>query len=154
MRYTPPVHDDPERRELLRAALWLLGSSALAGSFELLALQAPGSPLYLGVLPGPVALLRELSLTLGLLLLGAELLAARAASPLPRSLRRTLVGGAVLAVLAQAYGAALGMYGLQVLDLRADALPMFVVKHAALAAFVVAYGRLGVRALRAPPPAP
>jgi hypothetical protein len=58
MRYTPPVHDDPERRELLRAALWLLGSSALAGSFELLALLAPGSPLYLGVLPGPVALWR------------------------------------------------------------------------------------------------
>lgn len=136
---------------MLRAALCLLGAAALAGAVELLALQAPGSPLYLGVLPGPLALVRELSMTLGLLLLGGELLAARAGSPLPSSLRRVLIGSAAVAVLAQAYGAALGMYGLQVKDLRADALPLFLVKHGALLAFVVGYARLGLRALRPPP---
>ena len=145
------MHDDPERRRLLRAALCLLGAAALAGAVELLALQAPGSPLYLGVLPGPLGLVRELSMTLGLLLLGGELLAARAGSPLPSSLRWLLSGSAAVAVLAQAYGAALGMYGLQVKDLRADALPLFLVKHGALLVFVLGYARLGLRALRPPP---
>ena len=148
------MHDDSDRRLLLRAALWLLGLSALAGAVELLALQAPGSPLYLGVLPGPLGVLRELLLTLGLLLLGGDVLAARAA--LAAGLARWLVCCAAVAALAQAYGAVHGMYGLQVKDLRADALPLFLLKHAALLGFVVGYARLGVRALRArpgPPPA-
>lgn len=146
------MHDDPERRHLLRAALLLLGAGALTGAVELLALQAPGSPLYLGVLPGPLGVLRELSLVLGLLLLGADVLVARAPRPLPKPLSRVLSASAALAVLAQAYGAAQGMYGLQVKDLRADALPVFLAKHAALLAFIVAYGWLGARALRSPPP--
>ena len=142
------MHDDPERRHLLAAALLLLAAAALAGAVELFALQAPGSPLYLGVLPGPLGVLRELALELGLLLLAGDVLAARAPQPLPRRLTRLLSSGAALAVLAQAYGAAQGMYGLQVKDLRADALPMFVAKHLALLAFIVAYALLGMRALR------
>jgi hypothetical protein len=148
------VHD-VSRRILLRAALSLLAAGALAGLVELIALQAPGSPLYLGVLPGPIGMLRALSLWLGLLLLGADALAARAAAPLV--LIRVLASAATLAVLAQAYGAAHGMYLLQVKDLRADALPLFLIKHAALLAFGVGYAALGARALRGlptPPPAP
>ena len=45
--------------------------AALASVWELLALQAPGSPLYLGMLPGPVTSLRELATMIGLLLFGA-----------------------------------------------------------------------------------
>ena len=143
---------DVSRRILLRAALGLLSAGALAGLVELIALQAPGSPLYLGVLPGPIGVLRALALWLGLLLLGADPLAARAGAP--PALTRVLVGAAAVAVLAQAYGAAHGMYGLQVKDLRADALPVFLAKHAALLAFALAYAWLGKRALRAGPGQP
>lgn len=129
----------------MRAALVQLAVGALAGAFELLALQAPGSALYLGVLPGPVAHLRELSLVLGLLLLGADTLAARAAAG--RLLVRTLTSSAALATLAQAYGATQGMYGLQAQDLRADALPLFLAKYGALLSFVLAFAQLGRRAL-------
>ena len=148
------MHDDPERRHLLRAGLSLLAAAALAGAIELLALQAPGSPLYLGVLPGPLGVLRVLALALGLLLLASDVLSARAAQPLPKALTRLLSSSAALAVLAQAYGAAQGMYGLQVKDLRADALPLFLLKHAALLAFTVGYGLLGARALRGPSATP
>jgi hypothetical protein len=145
------VHD-VSRRILLRGALGLLSAGALAGAIELIALQAPGSPLYLGVLPGPLGMLRALALWLGLLLLGADPLAARAGAP--PVLARVLVGTAALAVLAQAYGAAHGMFGLQVKDLRADALPLFLIKHAALLAFGAGYAALGARALRALPAPP
>lgn len=141
----------------MRAGLLMLAAAALAGAVELLALQAPGSPLYLGVLPGPLGVLRMLALVLGLSLLVSDVLAARATQPLPKPLTRVLSSSAALAVLAQAYGAAQGMYGLQVKDLRADALPLFLVKHAALLAFIIGYGLLGTRALRpaagsSPPP--
>jgi len=145
--------DGPNRRLLVRASVALLLFAALAAAFELVALQAPGSPLYLGVLPGPLAMLRELSITLGLLSLGAELLAPRAyATDLPRSVALLLCGGAWLAVLAQSYGALHGMYGVQLKDLRADALPMFTLKHLGLLAFGVGYARLGVRVLRGQSP--
>jgi hypothetical protein len=142
------VHD-VSRRILLGGALGLLLAGALVGCVELLAHQAPGSPLYLGVLPGPIGVLRELTLWLGLLLLGADALAARVRVPL--GLTRALLSAAALAVLAQAYGAAHGMYGLQVKDLRADALPLLLIKHVALVAFTAGYGWLGWRAVRAQP---
>ena len=148
------MHDDPERRHLLRAGLLLLAAAALAGAIELLALQAPGSPLYLGVLPGPLGEVRVLALALGLVRLASDVLSARAAEPLPKALTRLLSSSAALAVLAQAYGAAQGMYGLQVKDLRADALPLFLLKYAALLAFTVGYGLLGARALRGPSATP
>ena len=149
------MQDAPNRSLVVRASVALLLFAALAAAFELIAWQAPGSPLYLGVLPGPLGVLRELSTTLGLLLLGVELLAPRAyaggpRADLSRSVALMLSTGAWLAVLAQAYGALHGMYGLQLKDLRSDALPMFVLKHAGLLAFICAYAVLGLRVLRAP----
>jgi len=114
--------------------------AALAGGWEVLARQAPGSVLYLGVMPEPIAALRELATTLGLLLFVAGLLMrwAFAGSP-PRWVALALYGGALLALLAQTYGAARGMYGIQLQDLRADALPLFVAKHVGLLAFAGAF---------------
>jgi hypothetical protein len=149
------VPDGPHRRAIVRSALLLLLVSALSAVLELLALQVPGSPLYLGVLPGPLRVLRELALTLALLLFVAELLAPRAFGPdLPRPLARVLAGSAALTVLAQGYGALQGMYAIQIEDLRADALPVFLIKHGALIAFGGAWGLLGWRAWQARPTPP
>src|SRR6476660_7130901 len=51
----------------LGAALLLCGT--LAGIWEVLACQAPGTALFIGMLPGPISALRELAFSLGLLLL-------------------------------------------------------------------------------------
>jgi uncharacterized membrane protein (DUF441 family) len=128
--------------------------AALASAWELLALQAPGSPLHIGVLPGPVTALRELALVVGLLLLAAGLLMPWATGQRgePRVLTRMLHAGTVLALGAQAYGAAQGMNGVQLGDLRADALPVFVFKQGGLAVLVGALLELGRRVLLAPPP--
>ena len=140
-------------RATVRTGMVVLLLGGLAGAWELLARQAPGSLLYLGVMPEPVSALRELAITLGLLLIVAGGLSAWAfgARP-PRWFTLTACGGALIAVAAQLYGAVFGMYGVQAEDLRPDALPLFVVKHLGLLAFAVAYGELGRRVLTRPPP--
>jgi len=137
----------------IRMAVGVLLLAALAGAWELLARQAPGSVLYLGVTPEPIAALRELATTLGLLLFvaGALMRWAFAGSP-PRWVAVGLYGGALLALAAQAYGASGGMYGIQLQDLRADALPVFIFKHLGLMAFAVAFFELARRILSRPPP--
>ena len=140
-------------RTVLRAAVVALLCGALSAVWELFARQAPGSPFYLGILPGPVILLRELCVTLGLLLLGAGLLLRWAfGGPPPRWIVVALCGGSALAIGAQLYGALSGMYGVQVRDLRPDALPMFITKHAGLLAVIVALVEVGRRVLTRPAP--
>jgi hypothetical protein len=140
-------------RAAIRLAVGLLLVAALAGGWELLARQAPGSALYLGMMPEPIAALRELATTLGLLLFVAGALMRWAfAGPPPRWVALALYGGALLALAAQAYGAARGMYGIQLLDLRADAMPVFAAKHLALLAFGSGYFELARRVLTRPPP--
>ena len=120
-------------RSLLRLAVTVLCLAAAAGVWEVLASQAPGSPLYIGVLPGPVLMLREVALTLGLLLLAASMLVP--ARGLPRLLILLLYASVALTLLTALYGALSGMHGVQARDLRPDATPLFILKY---------LGRIGV----------
>ncbi len=120
-------------RAMLQLAVIVLCTAAGAGVWEVLASQAPGSLLSVGMLPGPIEMLRDTALTLGLLLLGAALLVRDAGAT-----RRVVIGlhiAVAITLLAAIYGAAMGMHGVQAHDLRPDATPLFVVKYV---------GRLGV----------
>lgn len=122
-------------RAVLRLAVIVTCIAAVAGVWEILASQAPGSPLYIGVLPGPVQMLRETALVLGLLLLAASALVPQ--SGVSRGLVLGLHLSVAVTLLAALYGALTGMHGVQACDLRPDATPLFIVKH---------LGRLGVGA--------
>jgi hypothetical protein len=130
--------------------------AALVSVWELLALQAPGSPLYIGMLPGPITSLRELSTVIGLVLVAAGLISpwtsgGRGGS---RALVAMLFAGTLLALGAQAYGALQGMNGVQLADMRPDALPLFVLKQGGLALLMAALLELGRRVLIEPPALP
>jgi len=131
-----------------------LGAGLITGAWELVALQVPGSPLYIGILPGPIGALRELCITLGLLVLAAGALVPRAydaASARRARVASTLIAaGAALTFVAQAYGAAHGMHGVQMSDLRADARAVFFVRHGGLAIFALGWSDIGLRLLRRP----
>ncbi|HKP56976.1 MAG TPA: hypothetical protein VJV78_09660 [Polyangiales bacterium] len=120
-------------RALLRLAVIVLCVGAGAGVWEVLASQAPGSPLFIGMLPGPIEMLREAATLIGVLLLAASCLVRD--RPLPRALLIALHVAVVVTLLAALYGAATGMHGVQVIDLRPDAIPLFAAKYA---------GRLGL----------
>jgi ammonia channel protein AmtB len=122
-------------RVLLRLAVIVLCAAAGAGVWEVLASQAPGSPLSIGMLPGPIEMLRDTALTLGLLLLGASWLVRESGAT-----RGVVIGlhvAVAVTLLAAVYGAVSGMHGVQARDLRPDATPLFIVKYV---------GRLGVLA--------
>ncbi len=138
----------------LKLGVLTLGASLIAGGWELLALQVPGSPLYIGVLPGPIGGLRELCVTLGLLALAASAVfpgAYEGAGGLrPRVVSAVITAGVALAISAQAYAAANGMHGVQASDLRADARVVFFVRHGGLLLFAMGWLDLGWRVLRRP----
>jgi hypothetical protein len=111
---------------VLRLSGALLLAAAVAGVWELLASQAPGTPLYLGILPAPVERLRHDAFDYGVLLAIAGLLLGDRAVP-----RRVLIWlgvGSVLVLIAGVYAAAAGMPGVQLTDLRADAPWLFGTK--------------------------
>ena len=120
-------------RMVLRLAVIVLCAAAGGGVWEVLASQAPGSPLSIGMLPGPIELFRETALTLGLLLLGASWLVRERGAT--RGLVVALHVAVAITLAAALYGAIMGMHGVQARDLRPDATPLFIVKFA---------GRLGV----------
>jgi hypothetical protein len=139
----------------IRLGVVALMAGALAGLWELLALQAPGTLLYIGMLSGPITALRELAMLLGLLLVAAGLLLPWASQGRePRVLLAMLYAGALLALVAQTYGAAQGMNGVQLGDLRPDALPLFIAKQGGLLLFAIALLELGRRVLVRPAPEP
>jgi hypothetical protein len=143
----------PSARAVIRLGVCVLFVAAVAGVWELLALQAPGSPLYLAALPGPVSALRELAMNLGLLLLAAGLLAPWAATRgEPKGLVLALHAGALLGLGAQLYCALTGMYGVQLYDLRPDAKAAFALKYGGLLLFGLSLLELGRRVLVRPPP--
>ncbi|HEY2736478.1 MAG TPA: hypothetical protein VGI70_20905 [Polyangiales bacterium] len=114
-------------RTVLRLGCGVLVFGALAGAWETLASQAPGSALYIGMLPGPIELLRETALTWGLLItLAGVLLAERSLSG---RWFAALYSGVAMTLGAGLYGAATGMHGVQASDLRLDATWLFLVKH-------------------------
>ena len=94
----------------------------------MLASQAPGSPLFIGMLPGPIEMLREAATLIGLLLLAASCLVRD--RQLPRTLLMVLHVAVAVTLLAALYGAATGMHGVQAIDLRPDAIPLFIAKYA------------------------
>jgi hypothetical protein len=137
----------------VRLGVALLGCAALASVWELLAAQVPGSPLYIGVLPGPIGALREMALTLALLSLAAGALmpwAFGAAVNGQRALivSSLLVSGAILALGAQTYGAANGMHGHQMSDLRPDARLVFYLRHGGLLVYALGWLDIGWRVIR------
>lgn len=113
-------------RSMLRLGCWVFAAALSAGVWETVASQAPGSPLYIGMLPGPIASLRATAFEFGVLLVLAGMLLGE--QDLGRKWFGLLAAGTVLALLAGAYGAARGMHGVQVLDLRADAFWLFLAK--------------------------
>lgn len=120
-------------RVMLRLAVIVLCIAAGAGVWEVLASQAPGSPLSIGMLPGPIQMLRDTALILGLLVFGASVLVRDTGAT--RAVITALHVAVAVTLLAALYGAAAGMHGVQARDLRPDATPLFIVKYA---------GRLGV----------
>jgi hypothetical protein len=146
----------PSGTATVRLGVAALMFAAAASVWELLALQAPGTPLYIGMLPGPITSLRELATALGVLLVlaGMTIPWASRGRPEPRRLVTALYAGTLLALGAQTYGATQGMGGVQLLDLRADALPLFVVKHGGLLVLLGALCTVGRGLLVQPPPPP
>lgn len=138
----------------IKLGVLTLCAALLAAAWELIALQVPGSPLYIGVLPGPIGALRELALTLGLLTLAAGALLPRAYDGAQGRRARIasllITGGVALAIAAQTYGAANGMHGVQVSDLRADASAVFFVRHGGLLLFALGWLDIGLGVLRRP----
>ena len=140
--------------DLLKRGVLTLGAGLAAGVWELIALQVPGSPLYIGVLPGPIGALRELCMLLGLLTLAAAALMPRAyegaSARRARIASLLITGGIALAIGARVYGAANGMHGVQASDLRADARAVFFVRHGGLLLFAAGWLDIGLRILRRP----
>lgn len=105
-------------------AVLCLGAAALSvgaatGLWELLASQAPGTPLYLGMLPGPIERLRREAFDVGILLWIATLLLGD--RDLPRRVLAWWTAGTFLVLGTGLYAAACGMTGVQMSDLRPDA---------------------------------
>jgi hypothetical protein len=132
-------------RAVLRLGCSVLCFAAMAGVWETLASQAPGSPLYIGMLPGPVELLRDAAVTWGVLivlaglLLGDQLLTTR--------WLWVLRVGAALTMAAGLYAAATGMHGVQARDLRADATWLFSLKYLGRGLLTLGLGAVARRVL-------
>jgi hypothetical protein len=141
MRITPATR--PLYGLAFFAALLALG----AAGWELAARQSPGSPLFLGVLPGPIGVLRSAATVAALALLATAPFAAAASERRePGVLSALLYVGAALGLGASVYAAATGMHAVQLDDPRPDAAPVFLAKHGG---FLLFYGCLLELARRA-----
>jgi hypothetical protein len=140
-------------RAVVRLAVILMLVAALCTVWEVLARQAPGSPLYLGVLPGPIAHLRATATVLALALLAAAWLMPWAyGSNQPRLMVVLCYLGATLTVGAGFYGALRGMYLVQLIDPRPDATMMFILKYGGQALLGVCLLDMSWRILLRRPP--
>ncbi|MFI5308943.1 MAG: hypothetical protein ACHQ53_16415 [Polyangiales bacterium] len=141
------------RRAVIRLGVCALMVAAGSSVWQLLAAQAPGTPLYIGMLEGPVAALRGLATSIGLVLFAAAWLLPWAFPERePKRLVALLYVGTVLGLGGEIYGAVRGMFGMQLADMRPDALPLFIVKHLGLGLLLGALLDLGRRVLLRPPP--
>jgi hypothetical protein len=119
----------PSARAIVRLAIVLLVVTALTALWEFFALQAPGSPLSIGMLPGPIGSLRATALTLGLALLSVAYLLPWAYQNKEPCLTLVLVYlGTVMVLGGSFYGAFNGMSGIQIIDPRPDATVVVSVK--------------------------
>lgn len=110
----------PVARRLFKAGAVCLVLGALASFWLFLASQSPSSPFYPGTMPGPVRRFAFWALAAGVLLPIAGLFVDLAAAKPERQRRLeiALLGGTGLKLLGLAIGAALGVYGVQIMDPR------------------------------------
>lgn len=142
--YVPPMYPVDSARTVLRVGLCVLGVAVLAGAWETLAEQAPGSPLYIGMLPAPIERLRSDAVAFGAFLwLAALSLGDRRLSD--RVLACLGIGAAML-LLGDLYAAWNGMPGVQLQDLRADAPWVFFGKLIGRALLVLGLAEIAWRA--------
>lgn len=134
------------RLVVLRLGAVLLLLAALAGAWEVLASQAPGSPLYLGVLPGPIERLRHEAFNFGVVTMIAGLLLGERDN-VPRRVLMWLVIGAGLSLCACLYAALTGMTGVQMADLRPDAGWLFATKLVGRGLLCAGLATIAARAL-------
>jgi hypothetical protein len=132
-------------RTVLRLGCGMLLFAALAGVWETLASQAPGGVLYIGMLPGPIVLLRETALDWGVLIVIAGLLLADASLSTRWLWMLHIAAGLTLG--SALYAAATGMHGVQARDLRADASWLFAIKYLARAWLTVCLIEIARRSL-------
>jgi hypothetical protein len=116
--------------------------------WEWLAGQAPGTPLYIGVLPAPIERLRADAFDYGALVLIAGL--ALGERKLPRRVPLWLALGAALLLVSGLYAAATGMPGVQLRDLRPDATWVFLGKLLGRGLLALGLVDIGWRVLRHP----
>lgn len=120
----------PSARALLRAALLLLLVASGASLWAMLARQAPGSPVYLGLLPGPIDAVRNSAAILGVGFLGASWLLPNVASERASWWLVILAcAGAGLDVGAGLYAASRGLHAVQFVDPRPDTGPIVALKY-------------------------
>ncbi len=113
-------------RATVKLALAMLAVAVVGVVVHTLAAQGPSSPWWLGVLPGPVAQLRDASALLAALLLAAApYVSAREGEPEPWSLVVALYAGVTIVVITLAIGAMTGMYGVQIEDPRIESRWLF-----------------------------
>jgi hypothetical protein len=107
----------------------LLLFAAAVGVWELLARQAPGSPLFLGDLPGPIASLKSTAVVLGVVLLAvAAWIPSAYSGGEPRWMVGVLFAGVALSMGAGLVGALEGMYLVQFVNSRSDATVLVAAK--------------------------
>ena len=143
----------PSACSLIRLSIILLAVTALAGLWELLALQVPNSPFGIGMLPGPIGSFRSSALTMALLLLSVAWLIPWAyQGKEPRVIVKLAYLGVIMWLGGSFYGALNGMYGVQIIDPRPDATALFFIKVGGQLLLVICLGDLARRILfRAPP---
>jgi hypothetical protein len=132
-------------RAVLRIGGCVLAAAALAGAWEWLAGQAPGSPLYIGMLPSPIERLRAEAFDFGTVVLIAGLLLGPRV--LPRRVLIWLGLGALLILVSGLYAATTGMPGVQLRDLRPDATWVFAGKALGRGLTVLGLAEIGWRVL-------
>jgi hypothetical protein len=117
-------------RRVVGLGFVLLMFAAAVGVWELLARQAPGSPLFLGDLPGPIASLKSAAAMLGVVLLAvAYWIPSAYPDREPRWMVAVLFAGTALSMGAGLVGALKGMYLVQVIDPRPGATVLVIVKY-------------------------
>lgn len=129
MSSSSPFESSPPARTLLRFAFGLLVLAAASSVWAVLANQAPGSPVYLGVLPGPIENVRDSATVLALVFLAVSwwlptIVIGRAATLLVAC----ACLGATLDLSASVFAAAHGLHAIQFKDHRPDVAPLVMLK--------------------------
>jgi len=115
------VYESPTSRWFLRLGALTLVAGLVAGVFELMATQAPYTPLHFGVLAAPFAQLRASGLWLSLFAFVAAGLRPRLGEREPWILFGLYALGTLMSLSAMAWAAAQGMMAIQVFDPRPGA---------------------------------